>query len=394
MSTEHTIDRRAIDESWVMATTPSLEKKDTTSKTPRTPKSPKSPKNTKGTKTADPLTSSWVSGPELIMPSICEARNIDESWVEYVRTPTQPGSEGTKKRRKVSSPGKAREQNPPKGNADAGSSAPAPKQPSEAILGINTTLARAAINTVLIALILHLLILPELVHQAKDLCRIPSIETLYASSCTTPHPHHQQQQQQSTPLTTTQTNLQSILNTTLITLTPLNQTLKETETHLSTLSTHLKTTLPTAHHALDLEFTGISQSLQTAIREYDSLLPDLRSALESLLSTATPQAGLQARRRAEYLARLRAQIGAKAESLTARFSTLDDHLEAVGIVAREHARDAARLGASPFAFFRRSVGDEQQGRDNDETFRLLRAAGHHRAVADSVLWLARQLGST
>ena len=387
MSTEHTIDRPALGESWVMASTP-LEKKDTT---------PKAPKNSKG-KTTDPsesLTSSWVSGPELIMPSICEAPNLEGSWVEYVRTAKQPGSEGTRKRRKVSSPDKLREHNQAaKGKADAGSSAE-PNQASKAILGINITLARAAINTVLVAFILHLLILPELVHQVKDLCQIPNIKSLYASSCTTPYPHHQPP---NPDLTTTQTNLQSILTTTLSTLSPLSSTLKESETLLTDLSTHLKTTFPDARHALDLELTGSNQALQTAIWEYDSLRTDLRSALESLLSSPNPKVAIQMRRRTEYLERLRSQIRSKAESLNTRFSTLDDHLEAVGIVAREHSleKGSSVLEALPFGtyLFRRSSGDDKASSSRSATLALLRAAGHHRPVADSVLWLSRQLGST
>jgi hypothetical protein len=279
------------------------------------------------------------------------------------------------------SPNKSQEQKAAPGKADAGSSAPTPNQAPKAI-GINITLVRAAINTVLIALILHLLILPELVHQATDLCQIPSIRALYADSCTTPHPPPP------TDPTTTQTNLQSILTTTLKSLTPLNSTLKESETILTSLSTHLKTTIPAARHALDLEFSGSTLALQTAIHEYDSLRHDLNSALESLLASPSTNVALQMRRRGEYLERLRAQIRGKAEALSARFSTLDDHLEAVGIVAGEHAREKGGSLSLLGRYFR-GEGDEE-----DATIALLRKAGHYRAVADEVSWLARQLGST
>jgi hypothetical protein len=314
------------------------------------------------------------------MPSICEAPNLEESWVEYVRTPKQPGSEG-RKRRKVSSPAKPHSEKATE-KAAAVPSTPAPT-PASKPLGINITLARAAINTVLIALILHLLILPELVQQSPKLCQIPSIKALYASCTTTPSPPD---------TSTTQNNLQSILSSTLQSLSPHTQTLKESEKSLNTLSTHLKSTIPSAHHALDLEFSGSTLALATAIHEYDSLRRDLTSALESLLSTPTPstKVALQMRRRGEYLERLRAQIRGKAEALSARFSTLDDHLEAVGVVAREAVREPVREKSLFGRYFR----VEEEGKDIYETTLLLKRAGGYRVVADEVLWLARQLGST
>ncbi|KAJ5351610.1 hypothetical protein N7452_000584 [Penicillium brevicompactum] len=396
MSAEQPPAAPALGESWVMTPTASSEKKEV-------PGEPR-PKISKGAKTATPsesLSASWESGPELVMPSICETPNPEGSWVEYVRTPKQSGSESTRKRRKVSSPStKLQQAHAQKSvKADAGSSAKIAKA-SKPTLGINTALVRGAINTLLIALILHLLVLPELVHQARDLCLIPSVKSLYASSCSVPYAAHHPNQSTASDLTTSQTNLQSILTTTLTTLTPLSSTLKESETILTNLSAHLKSTIPDARHALDLEFTGSDQALQTAIWEFDSLRTDLRSALESLLSPTQSSVAIHLRRRSEYLERLRAQIRSKAESLNTRFSTLDDHLEAVGIVAREHTishgESYSVLDSLPFgSWIRGSSGDAEESSARPATLALVRgAAAHHRAVADSVLWLSRQLGST
>lgn len=344
------------------------------------------------------------------MPSICETFNPEDSWVEYVRTPKQSGSEGTKKRRKVSSPDtklqKAQAQAVKADNKDAGSSTPEVcKRPSKfkITLGINTSLARAAINTVLVAFILHLLVLPELVHQARDLCQIPKIKSMYPSSCAITHtsnPNHSA----AIDLTTSQTTLQSILTTTLSTLTPLSSTLQESQNILANLSTQLKTTFPDARHTLSLEFSGSDQALQRAVWEFESLRTDLRSALDSLLASPTQSTvAIQLRRRAEYLERLRSQIRSKAESLNTRFATLDDHLETVGMIAREQSLEEGEssvLDSLPFgSLFRRSSGDtDSNARDSSSrpaTLALLRvAATHHAPVADSVLWLSRQLGST
>ncbi|CAI7628544.1 unnamed protein product [Penicillium bialowiezense] len=360
----------ALGESWVMTPTTPPEKKEV----PREPR----PKISKGAKTATPadsLTASWESGPELVMPSICETPNPEGSWVEYVRTPKQSGSENTRKRRKVSSPStKIQQAHAHKSaKADAGSSAKAVKA-SSPTLGINSALVRAAINAVLIALILHLLVLPELVHQVRNLCLIPSVKSLYGSSCSIPYAAHPNQSTGS-DLTTSQTNLQTILTTTLTTLTPLSSTLKESETILTKLSTHLKSTIPDARHALDLEFTGSDQALQTAIWEFESLRTDLRSALDSLLSPTQSSVAIHLRRRSEYLERLRAQIRSKAESLNTRFSTLDDHLEAVGIVAREHSvahESHSVLDSLPFgSYFRGSSGDADESSARPATLALL-----------------------
>ncbi|CAG8164425.1 unnamed protein product [Penicillium olsonii] len=376
-----------LGESWVMASTASLDKE--------VPDPEPRPTISKGAKKpSESLAASWESGPELVMPSICETPNPEGSWVEYVRTPPRPGSASTRKRRKVSSPSKLHQPAEHPAKPDAGSSAKASKASKST--GLNTALVRAAINAILIAFIVHLLVLPELVHQANDLCRIPSIKSIYASSCT--HPPPAPNQSTASDLTSSQTNLQSILTRTLTTLTPLASTLKESETILTNLSSHLRSTIPEARHALDLEFSGSDAALQTAIWEFESLRTDLQSALDSLLSPTQSSVAIHLRRRTEYLERLRTQIRSKAESLNARFSTLDDHLEAVGMVAREHAQMASYsvLDSLPFgAYLWGSAGLAGESSARPETLALVRgAASHHRGVADSVLWLSRQLGST
>lgn len=216
---------------------------------------------------------------------------------------------------------------------------------------------------------------------------------------------------------------------------------------LRDLQTTLQSNFPDARHALSLEFQGSGSALRTAIWEFDSLRADLRSAIDSLL--ASPPAkeptgasvardtrlAAQIRRRAEYLDRLRAQIRGKTDSLGTRFSTLDDHLEAVdGIVSREtrraslagiasgyDGREGLQLQSildslSSYTFGTKIFGGSGIGSGSGQgsgpgltgsnsdakiesempkpatTLAMLRlAATHHLAVADSVERLSRQL---
>jgi hypothetical protein len=274
-----------------------------------------------------------------------------------------------RKRRKITPSEKQTLQSSIKSEAsDAGSSASGnrTKKPS-AIAKLSSfyheqrTILRAAINALLIALIMHLLVLPELVYQAQDLCVFPIIQSIYSASCIRLHPRALPSNpfhSTSAPISPEETiigaqnTLEAIFTSTLSTLTPLAETLKDSESTLYTLQTNLQTSLPDARNALALEFQGSDAALRAAVWEFDSLRADLRSAIDSLLASplalesggATSIArdtrlAAQLRRRAEYLDRLRAQLRNKAESLGGRFATLDDHLEAIdGIVSREGRR--------------------------------------------------------
>ncbi|KAJ9482437.1 hypothetical protein VN97_g10990 [Penicillium thymicola] len=469
MSTEQrTPDRPALGESWVVASTASLKGKEDPTKTPNARH--ESSKAT--TKTADPASeslaasssSSWtISGPELIMPSICETPNLEGSWVEYVRSPKQQDSGSTRKRLKVSTSSNAKQREKDRAGAKAGDAdKPASAETTTKQAGLvvkpksifrgHAAVVRNAINAVLIAIILHLLVLPEVVYQAKDLCQIPSIKTLYPNSCITfptTYPPRSTFHPSATPpeetLATSQRQLESVFDTALETLTPLSAILKQSESMLADLESQLKSTFPDARNALDLEFTGSNQAVQTAVWEFDSLRADLRSAIDSLLASrpTTEISGtaaldtrlaIQMRRREEYLDRLRSQIRSKADSLNNRFTTLDDHLEAVdGIVAREERRsptfhkyrsssddsssdrlysvlDSLPLGPFGAYLFRGRSSEDALTESSSSvvasttstelthaprpaaTLALLRvAATHHRPVADSVLRLSRQL---
>ncbi|CAI7624984.1 unnamed protein product [Penicillium pancosmium] len=320
--------------------------------------------------------SSWMStsGPELIMPSIYEAPISEASWVApNMRSATATAAAakksvdkgtGMRKRRKITT-------NPESTRSpDAGSSTSEAEQNIKqgplarfiSSLNQRTTL-RNTINTLLVAIILHLLFLPEIIYSKQELCSIPGIKSLYPSSCIQLYPRNPSHNpttnnnNNNKPITpeetifAAQTHLESIFTSSLATLLPLAPILKESEAKLQSLQSTLQTTFPSARHALALEFQGGDSALRTAVWEFDSLRADLRSAIDSLLaspptkeSTGTSIArdtrlAAQLRRRAEYLDRLRSQIHGKTEGLATRFGTLDDHLTAVdGIISRETRR--------------------------------------------------------
>lgn len=389
------------------------------------------------TESTESLTaSSWtLTGPELIMPSICEMPISEASWVAPVRSNDQSGM---RKRRKVSPKGGPQEQQGPgAGSSDPSIASFKRKSPSlrsklAKLCPVRHDFIRIVINCFLIAGILHLLVLPELIQQSQDFfCQLPVLKSTYPDNCVRLNPRPLNP---SSPIispedtiASAQTHLESIFTSTLETLSPFAHILKESESMLANLQSQLQSTLPDVRNALDLEFQGSDQALRAATWEFDSLRADLRSAIDSLLSSPLAQESgapsiardtrlaAQFHRRAQYLDRLRAQLRSKADSLDTRFTTLDDHLEAVDGIVRREERRAALAGhvnnergiqsvlqsLSSYAFsgdLFRARSDSTDGQTENPsdaprpTLALLRlAATHHRPVADSVLRLSQQL---
>lgn len=459
-----TPDRSVLGESWVMASTASL--KDSPEN--QGPESPTpQPRERNNDKKAQPsesmissLSASSMSGPELVMPSIYEAPISEASWVApNLRSSNQASNNSSKKRRKLSS-GDANSQRQPQASpahttSGAGSSASSSPRSqgglfarATALYYNHSSLLQTAINGLLLALILHLLVLPEIIYQTQDLCQVPTIKTLYPDSCVQLDTKFPPRNVFSYPnsvvspkatIVAAQKNLESIFANTSQTLSPLADVVRESESMLGDLQKQLHARYPDVRNALDLEFQGSDEAVRAASWEFDSLRADLHSAIDSLVASPPAQQetsssiardtrlAVQLQRRAEYLDRLRTQIGSKADSLSSRFSTLDDHLEAVGdIVVREERRvsllhpppSTPPTGAedrlqvllqflSTYAPFGarfwgpRSSPESSASGPSSVTgghagpttalALLQRAATHHRPVADSVLRLSRQL---
>ncbi|OQD78700.1 hypothetical protein PENDEC_c001G05280 [Penicillium decumbens] len=440
MTEPQTPDRSVLGESWVIASTTSIKDKEPKVHEPASPtpqpnaghKDRNKDRNTTTESTGSLSSSSWtLTGPELIMPSICEMPISEASWVAPMRSNDQPSM---RKRRKVSPEGGSKQgQQSPRYLTPIKRKSPSLKDKLATLCPEWRNLIRMAINCFLIAGILHLLVFPELIQQSQDFfCQLPVVKSTYPGSCVRliPRPLNP-----SSPIispedtiASAQTHLELIFTSTLDTLSPLAYILKESETMLADLQSQLQSTLPDVRNALDLEFQGSDQALRAAAWEFDSLRADLRSAIDSLLASPLMQESgapsiardtrlaAQFHRRAQYLDRLRAQLRSKADSLGTRFITLDDHLEAVdGIVTREERR-AALAGhvnneqrglhsvlqsLSSYVFsgdlFRAQSDSTDSQTENPSVaprpiLALLRlAATHHRPVADSVLRLSQQL---
>ena len=374
-------DGSILGESWVLPSSSSDEEPQKNRVEPATPSpSPRRPREEEEGKDKQPesidAVVSSMSGPELIMPSICETpelathvqsssqlkRRHRESPKEGdTATHTNPGNEQTNTTKDKSAGG---------GGGGGGGKVEPSSSPWERPL-------RTVINISLIAALIHLLVLPELVYLNRHLCTIPVIPTLYAPSCTRHHvlrspgirPHPYPSNPYDSVLSL-QTQLEHLFNSTLDEIAPYAERLPETETLLQDLHDALKKAqVDGPQHELTLEFDGCRHALATATRKLDSLKADLQAAVDSLLATAglpTPSSSFSApdtsgggggsggvrqrsssdiakdarlstqmARREKYLDQLAARMRVRTDSLTGDFATLADHLESLrGIVAR------------------------------------------------------------
>ncbi|KAL2871840.1 uncharacterized protein BJX67DRAFT_340773 [Aspergillus lucknowensis] len=358
-----------LGESWVVASAHGTKENLASKSAPETPKQLHRPLPQDVNQGSESVTSSTssMSGPELIMPSIYETPITEESWVapNLRSKQTNPTL-----RRRIHSPAE------PAKAEKALSSAPnqsiqstmTPKDQTQTRLRLLEKPIRTITNIILLAAISHLLVLPELVQQYQSLCTIGPISTLYPSNCIAPFPQSfsPSQHHQSAPLKaviSSQTRLESLFNTTLQEIVPLNGSLKQTESQLRTVERELKLAHPGTKHELNLEFESCWRAIRIAGRKFDSLKVDLQSAVDSLVaagdanlvesgSSVAQDARLstQMLRREQYLEQLTARMRSKADSLAADLATLDDHLESIkSIVDRETIRPDASSTYQPRA---------------------------------------------
>ncbi|EAW07231.1 uncharacterized protein ACLA_019360 [Aspergillus clavatus NRRL 1] len=366
----HLPDSSTLGESWVVASASSLPRKDLPEKPCRKDRANEEDDH-KGCASMTTSASS-ISGPELIMPSICEVSVSEGSWVAPEIRSRSPTTVRRRHKRQSTS----------KQHADApnthGSQTRKPAINENDTATAHTTrrssritrYIRTMLNLLLMAAIAHLLILPEFVTQYQTLCSIQALSSLYPSSCIPPYPQPpseaqtqpQPHQSPTQPATLNpQTRLETLFNTTLHQLNPLHPTVRQTEPLLQTLHSDLKNSYPGAKHELDLEFYGCSHAARAAAAKFASLKADLQSAMDSLRASASQpplkdEAGAarsvardarlstQLARREQYLDQLTARMQAKAEALGNDFAALDDHLESIQRIARRERHVAAAAG--------------------------------------------------
>ncbi|PYH45746.1 uncharacterized protein BP01DRAFT_318334 [Aspergillus saccharolyticus JOP 1030-1] len=380
-------DSSILGESWVVAPSPLVKelpldnKNNNNNQTPHQTHTTPHPKQSHHDSLSESISTSCssISGPELIMPSIYEAPIAEGSWIAPIASPqralrrrnpssstapiTNAEQQSSTKARKGATP------TPTVAQHGALSRRPPPILPSRGFI------LRTLLNVLLLVGICHLLILPELVQQHQSLCAIPVLATLYPVSCI---PVYLQRPNGSTSQSngpfshqSTLDPLQTLLDTTLQTMTPHSTTLKHTESKLRDIHQLLKKQYPGSKHELDLEFSGCLEATRTATRRFDSLHADLRSAVDSLIAArgssgndrgsaaaattkpthfhTSPDARLsttQLTRREQYVDQLTSRMLTKADSLLGDFATLDDHLDSIADVLK---RETNRRPPAPQA---------------------------------------------
>ncbi|PKX93711.1 uncharacterized protein P174DRAFT_511996 [Aspergillus novofumigatus IBT 16806] len=367
-----TADSCILGESWVVASTSSLQKKPIPEESDR--KAPPNQEDERKGCQSMTTSASSISGPELIMPSICEVPISEASWVApELRSRTLSAHVKRRHKRLSDRPGKKRESEA--STLEDSTSASRRSQGDETASTSSGTTSSSArieryirplINLLLMTAISHLLILPELVHQYQTLCSIETVSALYPASCIPPYPQppSTNPQMQSLPnsILTSQSRLETLFNTTLTQMSILHPTLQQTESLLRDLHTNLRKAYQATKHELDLEFAGCTQAARTATGKFASLKADINSAMDSLLATAatddttgTGRSGsrsvaqdarlsTQLARREAYLDQLTARMQSKAEALCGDFATLDDHLESIQEIVQREMRAPSSPG--------------------------------------------------
>lgn len=291
------------------------------------------------------MVSSSISGPELIMPSICETPETSQVQASALKQRHQARKTET-------------ENTNPEGEDKGKDEGRDGVTEGKDILALPWEKPlRMVVNLLLMAALVHLLVLPELVyHNHHRLCAIPTIPTLYPASCTRHHdlrtpgirPHPSDPYDSVLAL---QTQLERLFNSTLDEIAPYADTLPATESILKDLQEALdKAQSHGPTHELTLEFDGCRQALTTASRKLHSLQTDLQSAVDSLMATGKlpvsvnsskssgsskdARLSMQMARREKYLDQLAARMRVRADSLTGEFATLADHLESLKMIVK------------------------------------------------------------
>lgn len=382
------------------------------------------------------------SGPELIMPSISFDMNTstNTSWVIPQKRSKQPASESQRKapKRMITPPSR------PKQSKVAKVTPPS----SERMKGyahhmksfVAATFAQKkflwmTVNTLLLLAVTHLLILPELLYQFPNICRIPSAQTLYPTICMTSNQtvsniiHGPPANYQSA--IRTQSQLQDYLNFTLAKMAPLEQHLKENDAAFREVYSNIRTAYPGARNEIGLEFDGAWSALRTVSRDFLTLKVDIKAVTNSLDSThsrgivkdiqnlpSQPNGNRgmlsrilspggaavtadgedeSTRLLAHQLVRFEQSLDAtisrlrfKTDALLARLGTLDDHLQSIQrLVLRE--RERLRTGSDQTkghhawkTYFSKAHGDGANTPEDDVLGELERIATHHVLIADVV----------
>ena len=346
-------DSMALGDSWTVASVSSEEQDRVEPVTP-SPSPRRHPDQDQYAESIDAvMVSSTVSGPELIMPSICETPETTQVQASH----TLKQRRQARKTKPENTNASVDSEDKDKDESKNGSSESETKERDMLAMPWEKPL-RIVVNLLLMAALMHLLVLPEVVYQSHQrLCTIPIVPTLYPTSCTRNQVHHTPgiRPHPSDPYDSVlalQTQLERLFNSTLDEIAPYADTLPATESILQDLQEALdKAQSHGPTHELTLEFDGCREALTTASRKLQSLQTDLQSAVDSLMATGKlpvsadssknrggsskdARLSMQMARREKYLDQLAARMRVRADSLTGDFATLANHLESLKVIVK------------------------------------------------------------
>lgn len=253
------------------------------------------------------VSSSISSGPELIMPSILfESRasgTLDRgSWV----VPRKRNIQSLYESRKAPRRSKCRNQasGPTRHSRQAqmektGVSADRTRTPETSFQNYYLRVKhffsedvnryqffRSILNALLLLTAMHLLIFPEIVHQLPILCKVPGVSWTYSQTCakfsvpsfqtsTYVHPGL-------SSLLSTRDQLHRFLNETISDMASVDTAIKETDSILRRVRTDLEKNYRTAHYESELEFDGAWTASRLLTRALIDLRTDMKSAVNAL----------------------------------------------------------------------------------------------------------------
>lgn len=356
------------------------------------------------------------------MPSICEVPVSEKSWVApELRS---RGSPQPRRRRKTPErPAENERETGRDGYAPIASKAPTHQNEvvTRALRSVTMKIIQVVVSSAFAVAILHLLVLPEFVYEHQELCAKSIVPKLYSASCPQYNMSEASISSRYEAVLASQTRLESLFNSTLKEMTPLRNTLRQSDFMLHDIQKQLKKSYPGTKHELALEFDGCWQSIRAAAGKFNTLNVDIQSAVDSLLATGVlnrkpsraqvakdDRLSAQMLRRKQYVDQLTSRMRSKADALSSDLTTLDDHLESIEhIVDRERKQKATSDFGSDFgsdllptflfdlrdkvsSFIQSAAHSDSSA--PDPAFKLFQeAVKHHQPVAEMVRSLSSQL---
>lgn len=142
---------------------------------------------------------------------------------------------------------------------------------------------RLLLNALLVLMVMHLLIFPELVHQAPAACQVSLVSKIYSQTCAGHNRNISEIPSYSANFQSavrTQNQLQIYLNQTIDEMTPVDSSLKDSDTILRGVYTDIRKEYGSARHEVELEFEGVWAASRAIARAVTNLRIDIKATVD------------------------------------------------------------------------------------------------------------------